>query len=109
MMETTMSTNVETGAADITSDLSALRRDVASLADTMGKLMRHQAQAAGERAFEAVGNAKNRLASTAAGAQNRVCAAGTAFEAGVARHPLTSTLIALGIGMSLGLVSRWRI
>ena len=75
----------------------------------MGKFMRQQAQAASERAFEAVGDATDRLASTTADAQNRVCAAGTAFEAGVARHPLTSTLIALGIGMSLGLLSRWRI
>ncbi len=104
-----MSMNAQPAAGDFTSDIAALRQGVASLADTMSKLMRHQAQAAGERAFGVVGDATDRLAGTAADAQNRVCAAGTAFEAGVARHPLTSTLIALGIGMSLGLLSRWRI
>ena len=75
-----MTTNAEATAGDFATDLAALRQDIARLADTMSTLVQHQKQAAGTRVFEAVGDAGSKLASTAAGAQNRICAATGAIE-----------------------------
>jgi len=99
-----MTTNAEATAGDFATDLASLRQDIARLADTMSTLVQHQKQAAGTRVFEAVEDARDKLASTAAGAQNRICAATGAIEAGIERHPLTAVLVALGVGASLGLL-----
>src|SRR6266568_3226489 len=72
MLETSMTKNAEGAAGDLTADVTALRQDVARLAETMSKLVRHQTQAAGVRVSEAVGDAGHKIASTAADAQNRV-------------------------------------
>jgi ElaB/YqjD/DUF883 family membrane-anchored ribosome-binding protein len=93
---------------DLAADLAALRQDVARLAETMSKVVQHQAQAAGHRVSEAVGDTKDRITSTAADAQNRVRAVSGEIEAYIEHNPLTAVLIALGIGMSLGLLSRSR-
>jgi ElaB/YqjD/DUF883 family membrane-anchored ribosome-binding protein len=99
-----MTTSAEATGGDFATDLAALRQDVAHLADTMSTLVQHQKQAAGTRVFEAVGDARDKLASTAAGAQNRVCAATGALEDSIERHPLTAVLVAFGVGASLGLL-----
>jgi ElaB/YqjD/DUF883 family membrane-anchored ribosome-binding protein len=104
-----MTTKAEAPAGDFATDLAAVRQDIARLADTMSTLVQHQKQAAGSRVFEAVGDARDKLASTTAGAQKGVCAAGSAIEARIGRHPITSALIALGVGISLGLLGRWRV
>ena len=70
-----MTKNAEGAAGDLTADVTALRQDVARLAETMSKLVRHQTQAAGVRVSEVVGDAGHQIASTAADAQNRVRAA----------------------------------
>jgi ElaB/YqjD/DUF883 family membrane-anchored ribosome-binding protein len=102
-------TKTEGAAGDFAADLAALRQDVARLAETMGELVRHQTQAAGHRVSEAVGEAKDRISSSVADAQKRACAAGGEIEASIERNPLTAVLIAVGVGMSLGmLMSRSR-
>lgn len=101
-----MTTSAEATAGDFATDLAALRQDIARLAETLSTMVQHQKRATGTRVVEAVGDARGKLASTASDAQNRVCAAGSAIEARIERHPLTSTLIALGLGMSIGLLSR---
>jgi ElaB/YqjD/DUF883 family membrane-anchored ribosome-binding protein len=103
-----VTTSAERTAGDFATDLAALRQDVARLAETMSELLRHQTQAAGHRVFEAVGDARDKLSGTAADAQNRTGAARDALEAKVSRHPLTVTLVAFGVGVSLGLLSRRR-
>ncbi len=103
-----MTTNAEATAGDFATDLAALRQDIARLADTISTLVQHQKQAAGSRVFEAVGDAGGKLASTAAGAQSRICAATGAIEESIERSPLTAVLIALAVGMSLGLLCRSR-
>ncbi len=95
-----MTTNAEGTAGDFAADLAALRQDVARLAETVSKLVQQQAQAAGQRFSEAVGDAREKIAST--DAQNHICAAGSAIEACIGHHPLTSVLIAFAVGMSLG-------
>lgn len=101
-----MNKNPESG--DLTADLAALRQDVARLAETMRVLVEHQTQAAGARVSEAVGDARDKIASTAAEAQDRIRAAGGDIEAAIERNPLTAVLIAFGVGMCLGMLSRPR-
>jgi ElaB/YqjD/DUF883 family membrane-anchored ribosome-binding protein len=103
-----MTKTVEGADGDLAADLAALRQDVAHLAETMSELVQHQTKAAGFRASAAVGDAKDKIASTAAEAQNRVRAASGEIEASIKRNPLTAVLIAFCIGMSLGMMSRWR-
>ena len=103
-----MTTSIEPTAGDFATDLAALRQDVARLAATMSELLRNQTRAAGHRVFEVVGDARDMLSGTAANAQNHVGAARDALEARGGRHPLTMTLVALGVGLSLGLLSRRR-
>jgi ElaB/YqjD/DUF883 family membrane-anchored ribosome-binding protein len=103
-----MTKSTEDDSGDLATDLAAHRQDVARLAETMRKLVQHQTQAAGHRVSEAVGDVKDKIANTGAGAQNRVRAASGEIEACIERNPLTSVLIALGIGMSFGLLSRLR-
>lgn len=91
-----MTEDTEATSGDLAADLAALRRDVARLAETMSTRVQHQTQAAGHRVTEAVSDA-----------QNRVRVAGGEIEACIERNPLTAVLIALGVGMSLGLLS-WR-
>ncbi len=102
MMETSMTENTEAAAKDLTADLAALRQDVARLAETM----KEQTQAAADRLSEAVGDARDRIASAAADAQSRIRAASGEFETRIERNPLTAVLIAFGIGMSLGMMTR---
>jgi ElaB/YqjD/DUF883 family membrane-anchored ribosome-binding protein len=103
-----MSSSANDGAGNLAADLAALRRDVARLAETMSALVQQQTQAAGHRVSEAVGGARDRIASTAADAQDRVRAAGGEVEAYIERNPLMAVLVALGLGVSLGLLSRSR-
>jgi ElaB/YqjD/DUF883 family membrane-anchored ribosome-binding protein len=103
-----MTKNVEGASGDLSADLTVLRQDVARLAETVHELLQHQTQAAGLRMSEVVGDARDKIASTAADAQSRVCAAGHEIGVSIERNPLTAVLIALGIGMSIGLISRSR-
>ena len=103
-----MTKNVESAAEDLTADLAALRQDVARLTEAIGKLVQHQTQTAGLGASDMVGGAKEKIASTAADAQSRVRAASDEIEASVERNPVTAVLIAFGIGMLLGMMSRSR-
>jgi ElaB/YqjD/DUF883 family membrane-anchored ribosome-binding protein len=100
MLETAMTENAEGTAGDFAVDLAALRQDVARLAETVSKLVQQQTQAADQRVSEAVGDAREKIASTEG--QHRICAAASAIETCVGHHPLTSILIAFVVGMSLG-------
>lgn len=98
----------ESAAGDVSADLAALRHDVARLAESMSKLVQQQTQAAGHRVSEVAGGAREKIASTAADAQHRVRAASSEIEASIQRNPLLAVLIALGVGLSLGLLTRPR-
>ncbi|MGO8916201.1 MAG: hypothetical protein ACLQJR_09860 [Stellaceae bacterium] len=100
--------NAEGAAGDFAVDLAALRQDVAHMAETMSKLVQHQTQAAGLRVSDVVGDAKSKIATTAAEAQHRVRTASGDIEAGIQRNPLAAVLIALGVGLALGLLTRSR-
>jgi ElaB/YqjD/DUF883 family membrane-anchored ribosome-binding protein len=100
-----MSKNTE---GDVAADLAAIRQDVARLAETIGKVLQHQTRAAGVGVSEAVGDAKDKVADTAAGAREITRAASGEIEASIERNPLTAVLIAFGVGMWLGMIGRSR-
>jgi ElaB/YqjD/DUF883 family membrane-anchored ribosome-binding protein len=70
--------------------------------------VQHQTQAASDGVSDAVEDAKDRIASTAADAQKRVRAASGEIEASIERNPLTAVLIAFSVGMWLSMMSRLR-
>jgi ElaB/YqjD/DUF883 family membrane-anchored ribosome-binding protein len=96
-----MTKTTEGTTGDLAADVSALRQDIARLAETMSELVQHQTLAAGHCVSEAVGGVKDKIASTAADARSRVRVVGGEIEARIERNPLTAVLIALGIGISL--------
>lgn len=101
-----MNKTVEAVGGDLAGDLAALRQDVARLTETMSELVQDRTRAFGSRAAAAVGDARDRIASTAADAQSRARAVGGDIEAGVERHPLAAVLIAFGVGVAFGMLSR---
>ena len=101
-----MTKTVEGAAGDLGVDLAAIRQDIAHLAETMSELVQHQAKAVGFRASTTLGDVRDRIVSTAADAQSRVRAAGDDIEASFERHPLAALLIAFGVGIVLGMMSR---
>lgn len=103
-----MTKHPDEAAGDLSADLAALRKDVAHLAETMRELVQHQAQAAGHRVSEAVDDVREQISSTASDAQDRVQSAAGDIEKSIKHNPLTAVLIALGLGVSLGLISRAR-
>lgn len=100
--------SIEGVAGDLNADLAALRQDVERLVTTVSALVQQQAHVAGDRAGQAVTAAGDRLAATAADAQARARAAGGDLKAGIEQNPLTSVLVAFGIGLSVGMLSRSR-
>jgi ElaB/YqjD/DUF883 family membrane-anchored ribosome-binding protein len=107
-MEIFMTTNADATTGDIAAEFSALRQDVARLTATIGDLLRQQTKAAGLGVTEALETAQDKIADTAAGAQGRARAAGSEIETCIGRNPLAALLVAFGVGMSLGMISRSR-
>jgi len=99
-----MTKNAEGAIADFAADFAALRKDVARLAEAISQLAQHPTQAAGD----AVEDAKNKIASAADEAQTNIRAASSEIETNIKRNPLTAVLIAFGVGLALGVITRPR-
>ena len=93
---------------DTTAHLAALRQDVARLSESVSALLQNPAPGVVQQVSDAVDDAKAKFSSTAADVKSRVSAAGGEVEATIERHPLTAILISFGVGMALGVMSRWR-
>ena len=98
----------DVAAPDLAADLAALRADIARLSDTMAGLMRGHADAAGAAVKGAVGDARDQLSQTASHAQDSAFGAAADLERRIERNPLTAVLIAVGIGMALGMMAKSR-
>jgi ElaB/YqjD/DUF883 family membrane-anchored ribosome-binding protein len=83
-------------------ELKALRADFAKLVETVKAMGREQADSALNSAREAVDHAADRIKKRAAEAQQRGEAAAEEIEAMIGRHPLTSILVAIGLGYLIG-------
>ena len=103
-----MTTNIDKATEDMASEFSALRQDLARLTATLGELLQLQTKAAGASVSDAIGSAQDRIADTAADASLRARAARSEIEASIERNPLTALLVAFGIGMTFGMISRFR-
>jgi len=99
-----MTKSAESTIADFAENFTALRKDVAHLTEAFSQLVQHPKQAAGDAVEEASG----KLANAADGAQTYVRAAGSEIESNIKHNPLTAVLIAFGVGIALGLITRQR-
>jgi ElaB/YqjD/DUF883 family membrane-anchored ribosome-binding protein len=95
-------------SSDLNVDLAALRADIARLSDTVAAMMRAQADAAGAAVRGAVGDARDQLSQAASNAQDSAFGAAADLERRIEKNPLTAVLIAAGIGMALGMMSKSR-
>jgi ElaB/YqjD/DUF883 family membrane-anchored ribosome-binding protein len=100
--------NVSEVADTLSVGLNSLRNDISRLTDTVSDLVRKEAESARSRVMDAVDTAKTQLSGSASAAQQRVQSASADLEASIERNPLAAVLIALGIGVALGLVTRPR-
>jgi ElaB/YqjD/DUF883 family membrane-anchored ribosome-binding protein len=100
-------------------DLEQLRADVARLTETVGQLLRKQAEVGADRLGAGLGSAREALGETAGSfakagrgiaedAQHRLGALGEDLERSIQRSPLTAVVAAAALGMVLGLVHRLR-
>ncbi|MCW5713249.1 MAG: DUF883 family protein [Bauldia sp.] len=92
----------EEASAEISKELQALREDLAALVGTVKDLATTQAEHAMDAAKETVGNVTERLKMTASEARHRGEEVATELEEMIARRPLTSIMVALGIGYVIG-------
>ncbi len=103
-----MAKNAENTAGDLAAELAALRHDIDRLAKTIGAQLQHRAKEAGLDVVEAANDAQDKVADASADVQERICAAGSEIEAYVKRNPITAALVAMGVGVALGLMTRSR-
>jgi ElaB/YqjD/DUF883 family membrane-anchored ribosome-binding protein len=94
--------------ADISTDLAALREDVARLSDTLAGVVRSQADAAGATIRGAVDDARGQLSQAACSIRDSALEKSADFEQRIERNPLTAVLIAAGVGLAFGVMSRPR-
>lgn len=95
-------------APDLAADVAALRADIKRLSDTMATLIRGQADVAGAAVKGAVGDARNQISQAASDVQDSAFGAAADLERRIEKNPLTAVLIAAGIGMALGMMTRSR-
>jgi ElaB/YqjD/DUF883 family membrane-anchored ribosome-binding protein len=95
-------------SSDLTADMAALRADIVRLSDTVAAMVRLQADAAGAAVKGAVGDARDQISQAASSAQDSAFGAAADIERRIEKNPLTAVLIAAGIGMALGMMSRSR-
>jgi ElaB/YqjD/DUF883 family membrane-anchored ribosome-binding protein len=95
-------------ASAIAADLTQLRADIAQLKDTLADLVRGEAGQARATIRNAAKDARNQVSNAAANAQDSAFAVAADFERSIEKNPLTAVLIATGIGLALGVLSRSR-
>jgi ElaB/YqjD/DUF883 family membrane-anchored ribosome-binding protein len=103
-----MTSNVESATKEIAADFAVMRRDIAHLTEALRGVLDHQTRTAGARASDAVEGVRDRLAEAAGDARKGAVSAGDDIAAGIERHPLAAILIALGLGLLVGLIGRPR-
>ena len=98
----------DVAAPDWAADLAAVRANITRLSDMIAGLMRDQADAAGAAVKGTVGDVRNQLSQAASHAQDSAFGVAADLERRIDKNPLTAVLIAAGIGMALGMMSKSR-
>jgi len=103
-----MTGTVESATIDIAADFGALRRDIVHLTAALRGLVDQQTQMAGARVSDVAEGVKDRVADAAGDARKGAQATGDEIAACIERNPFTAILVALGLGMFIGMVGRKR-
>ena len=86
-------------------DFASLRGDVAKLAQSVSELARNQAETARGQVSDALSAASDQVAQSAADTQDKLMSLEADLETYVRQKPLSSVLVALGVGFLLGRMS----
>ncbi len=97
-----------TDSAEMSSELKALKDEVLRLSETVASYARGEAEHAGAKVRDYVDDLSRRGRDVAETAREGVETATHDVEQHIARNPLASVLIATGIGLILGMMSRQR-
>jgi ElaB/YqjD/DUF883 family membrane-anchored ribosome-binding protein len=93
---------------DVGTDLSAIRDDLAKLAETVATLLKQQGQAFAKDAAGTVAQTGETISAAVAGIKPGLKHAGASIAGDIERNPVTATMIAFGAGMALALLLRGR-
>jgi ElaB/YqjD/DUF883 family membrane-anchored ribosome-binding protein len=89
-------------------DFDTLRQDIANLTNTVADLIQHRAQAVRSQAAEALDAAKSTFAQSVTDAQDKVMSLESELESSIGRSPLTALVIAMGVGVAVGMMTQSR-
>ncbi len=95
-------------AADLSADLAALREDVARLSDTLAGLVRNQTDAANATMRGVIDDARGQLSLAAGSIRAGALDKSADFERRIERNPVAAMLIAAGLVLAFGVISRTR-
>jgi len=93
-------------AADIAADLADLRSAIASLGESIAVLMSGRANAAGTAVRGVAGDARDQHSHATGHAQDGALGAAADLGRRIERDPLTAVLIAAGLGMAIGTMTK---
>ena len=103
-----MTGTVESATIDIAADFGALRRDIVHLTAALRGLVDHQTRMAGARVSDAAEGVTDKITQAAGDARKGAQSKGDEIAACIERNPLPAILVALGLGMFIGMVGRKR-
>ncbi len=89
---------------DFAAELAALRHDVTKLTSSVSEFIRTHSAATTNTVFDAVDNARQKVSDTASKAQDRVAGASRDLETTIERNPAAAVLVAMVVGVFVGIV-----
>ena len=101
-----MASAKEDGLDELQKELKALRADLSSLVATVKEIGTNQAEQLASQVKGAVGELGSRIRMTAEEARERGEEAAHEIEEMIGRHPLTSVMVAMGVGFVVGALTR---
>ncbi len=101
-----MEATAEATMADLQKQMKAIQSDLASLTGTLKHFGKEQVDHVGTAARHAMDRAGEGMRMTAADARQRGEHIAEEVEQTITRNPLTSVLVALGVGYVAGMMSR---
>lgn len=101
-----MATAKDESNDDLQRELKALRAELTALVKSVKDIGTHQAETVSAHVRELIDEAGERVRMTASEAKRRGEAAADEVEAMITRHPLSSVLVALGLGFVIGTLRR---
>jgi ElaB/YqjD/DUF883 family membrane-anchored ribosome-binding protein len=92
--------------AALEADFIRLREDVASLTETVKKVAAHEARGMADAMRDGIDGAAERVRKAGKRAKNSAQDAAESLQASVEEHPIQSVLVALGLGVVVGMLLR---